>query len=54
MSTTRPGAGHVSKRVSTRADGTKVTKWRARFPDPSKGPGAQIETIRDTKGEAEA
>jgi integrase len=41
-------AGHITKRK--RGDSTK---WRARYPDPTRGGTAQIERTFDTKREAE-
>jgi integrase len=45
-------AGSVKPRDSTRADGTKVRKWRMRYPDPLRD-GCQIERTYTSKAEAD-
>ncbi|MDX6690594.1 MAG: hypothetical protein QOG15_2051 [Solirubrobacteraceae bacterium] len=46
-------AGHVKKREGKTANGTKFTKWRARYPDPLRG-GCQIERTFPTREAADA
>lgn len=47
-------AGHVTKRTGTKANGTKYEKWRARYPDPLRSGGSQIERTFKTRDAANA